>query len=211
MLPVLDSPTINSRRLPRPSYNTTTTSPHSPLMTSSCKPLSSPWSPPGYTADEGGSIPDSLPTDYYNRSNYALVCRYPISGSSSFPVVAMPIVSDGVNGGRSTYAVDSSTIMDVAGRVVMPSAPGLDDDDSGEGIVSAMVSAANETVGRDMAAVIQWPPIGGPCCTHVIHPPPIYTRYATPPTGTDSGANKSYPTTPSQGSSANSVKEADFV
>jgi hypothetical protein len=191
-------------------------SPRPSLTSSTCsKP---PLLPPSYTphADDeviGGPPP---PLDYYNRSNYAVICRYAAGGPTPFPIVTVP--APGCDGNRGGFPIDSTTpLVAVAGRVIMPSAPDLDDDDNDrDDDVTTIASGGSDVTGRHYAAVMPWPPVG-PYCTRVVHPPPVYTRYATTPTtaaatAPDSGEPTPHPTSaPVHSAPANVAKGPDFV
>jgi len=191
---IAGSPAINGNgRCSRSNY-VTNTSPQSQMTSSSS--VKPPLSPPCYTPNSPNeNEPGILPSaDCFTRSNYAVVCRYPPPGSSPFPSIALPDTSGNITDSNCTgYPVDASaSSMVMAARIIIPSAPGPEYDDNENDSIAAMVTGGNDVISRHYAAVMPWPPVG-PCCTHIVHPPPVYTRYATTPNVTDCSAVTSFP------------------
>lgn len=167
-----------------------------------------PLSPPCYTPHvPNDDVLNSPPIDCYTRSNYAVVCRYAAPRSSPFSAITLP-----ASGGapETGYPVDpSASSMVMASRIIIPTAPGLEYDDNEQSTITAMVtSGGNDVIGRHYAAVMPWPPVGT-CCTHIVHPPPVYTRYATSPSVTDGGAMTPFP--PPAVTSSQSTNGPDYV
>lgn len=131
-----------------------------------------PQLPPCYTPHPTLTSEDGLPSAYCSRSNYALVCRYTPAGSAHrfpFPVSRF----------HSSPAAS-----------VVPTAPDMDDcdedDDEGDFVSggSDVIGRQNRRrAGRHYASVVSWPHgvAVGQCCTRIVHPPPVYTPYATNP------------------------------